>query len=155
MRIAAAVAAWQAMPHAAVHSPLHAVLLMQSCCAPRGMFLCHSTLDMLMAATKATSPPCCLQIAKLSQAQTASGDASLQNALEMAVQALRSVPPYGHREVVMLFAALSTCDPGNVYEAVRACKDERIRVSVVGERLGPWPLHIFRLLGVSYTHDVA
>jgi hypothetical protein len=74
-------------------------------------------------------------VAKLSSAQTASGNASLQNALEMATLALGSVPPYGHREVVMLFAALSTCDPGNVWEAVRAAKEARVRISIVGG----WP----------------
>jgi hypothetical protein len=40
------------------------------------------------------------------------GDASLQNGLDLAVATLRSIPPYGHREVLMLYAALSTCDPG-------------------------------------------
>jgi hypothetical protein len=42
----------------------------------------------------------------------AGGDASLQNALEVAVEALKDIPPYGHREVLFLLAALTTCDPG-------------------------------------------
>ncbi|GLC44389.1 hypothetical protein PLESTM_001591800 [Pleodorina starrii] len=60
------------------------------------------------------------------------GDASLQNALDMSVSLLRSLPPYGHREVLLVFAALATCDPGNVMDSLRAAKEQHIRVSVVG-----------------------
>ncbi|PNH05866.1 General transcription factor IIH subunit 2, partial [Tetrabaena socialis] len=60
------------------------------------------------------------------------GDASLQNALDLSVSLLRSLPPYGHREVLVLFAALATCDPGSVLDSMKACKDNNIRVSVVG-----------------------
>ncbi|KAG2442629.1 hypothetical protein HXX76_002714 [Chlamydomonas incerta] len=60
------------------------------------------------------------------------GDASLQNALDLGVSLLRQLPPYGHRELLLLFAALASCDPGNVMDAVKACKDNHIRVSVVG-----------------------
>ncbi len=56
-----------------------------------------------------------------------SGDASLQNALDLSVSLLRAVPPYGHREVLLLFAALATCDPGNVLDSVRAAKEQHIR----------------------------
>lgn len=38
-------------------------------------------------------------IAKLKEALDAGGDASLQNGLDLAVAALKTVPPYGHREV--------------------------------------------------------
>lgn len=38
-------------------------------------------------------------IAKLREGLDAGGDASLQNGLELAVAALKTVPPYGHREV--------------------------------------------------------
>ena len=34
--------------------------------------------------------------------------------------------------MLILFAALSTCDPGNVLDAVKAAKQARVRVSVVG-----------------------
>ena len=37
-------------------------------------------------------------IARL-QALDAAGDASLQNGLDLAVAGLKSIPPYGHREV--------------------------------------------------------
>ena len=35
--------------------------------------------------------------AKLRQALDTGGDASLQNALDLAVDSLKSIPPYGHR----------------------------------------------------------
>ena len=38
-------------------------------------------------------------VAKLAGGQDFGGAASLQNALDMAVNSLKSVPPYGHREV--------------------------------------------------------
>ncbi|CAK0742284.1 hypothetical protein CVIRNUC_001385 [Coccomyxa viridis] len=71
-------------------------------------------------------------IAKLQGAMDAGGDASLQNAMNVALDSLKSIPPYGHREVLILFAALSTCDPGNVMDAVKAAKERNVRVSIVG-----------------------
>lgn len=62
----------------------------------------------------------------------AGGDASLQNAIDLAVGSLRSIPPYGHREVLMLYAALSTCDPGNIMDSIKAAKQQRVRISLVG-----------------------
>ena len=41
-------------------------------------------------------------IAKLQGALDAGGDASLQNAMNLAIESLRSIPPYGHREVLLL-----------------------------------------------------
>ena len=35
-------------------------------------------------------------------------------------------------QVLFLLAALSTCDPGNVMDAIAAAKQNRVRVSVVG-----------------------
>lgn len=41
-------------------------------------------------------------ISKLKEGMDAGGDASLQNGLDLAVSSLKSVPPYGHREVCVL-----------------------------------------------------
>ncbi len=38
-------------------------------------------------------------IAKLRSSLDAEGDASLQNALTLCVDSLKTIPPYGHREV--------------------------------------------------------
>jgi len=35
-------------------------------------------------------------------------------------------------QVLILFAALSTCDPGNIMDAVKAAKEKNVRVSIVG-----------------------
>lgn len=50
------------------------------------------------------------------------GQASLQNALDVASGALADVPTYGLREVLILFAGLSTCDPGEISHSIAATK---------------------------------
>lgn len=61
-----------------------------------------------------------------------SGEASLQNALELVHEQLDQIPSYGHREVIILYSALSTCDPGDVMETIQKCKKSKIRCSVIG-----------------------
>ncbi|KAJ4800561.1 General transcription factor IIH subunit 2 [Rhynchospora pubera] len=60
------------------------------------------------------------------------GEASLQNALELVHGYLSQIPSYGHREVLILSSALTTCDPGDVMETVQRCKRAKIRCSVIG-----------------------
>eukprot|EP00879_Flechtneria_rotunda_P016374 GHRR01017131.1.p1 GENE.GHRR01017131.1~~GHRR01017131.1.p1 ORF type:complete len:394 (+),score=126.77 GHRR01017131.1:120-1301(+) len=73
------------------------------------------------------------QIDKLNQfGMDAGGDASLQNGLEMGLDLLGTVPPYGHREMLVIMAALSTVDPGRVEDSIHKCREAKIRVSVVG-----------------------
>ncbi|MEW5303288.1 MAG: hypothetical protein WDW36_005994 [Sanguina aurantia] len=73
------------------------------------------------------------QIKKLSERlPAASGNASLQNLVDLSISCLKHIPPYGHREVLVMSAALSTCDPGNVFDSVKAAKEHHIRISVVG-----------------------
>lgn len=61
-----------------------------------------------------------------------SGDSSLQNALDLAHGYLNQIPSYGHREVLILYSALSTCDPGDIMDTIQKCKKSKIRCSVVG-----------------------
>lgn len=61
-----------------------------------------------------------------------SGDASLQNALDLARGILSQIPTYGHREILILYSALNTCDPGDILEAIQECKAANIRCSVIG-----------------------
>lgn len=35
-------------------------------------------------------------------------------------------------QVLILFAGLSTCDPGNILDSIKAAKQQRVRVSVIG-----------------------
>lgn len=73
-----------------------------------------------------------LHIEKLKANIDTSGDASLQNGLETALETLSGVPPYGHKEILVLFAALATCDPGSISDTIAAARKARVRVSVVG-----------------------
>lgn len=61
-----------------------------------------------------------------------SGDASIQNSLDLARGILSQIPTYGHREILILYSALNTCDPGDILGAIRQCKEANIRCSVVG-----------------------
>lgn len=61
-----------------------------------------------------------------------SGDASLQNALELIDSFFNQIPSYGHREALFLYSALSTCDPGDIMETIKKCKSSKIRCSIIG-----------------------
>lgn len=61
-----------------------------------------------------------------------SGDSSLQNALDLVHDYLNQIPSYGHREALILYSALSTCDPGDIMESIQRCKKSKIRCSVIG-----------------------
>lgn len=73
-----------------------------------------------------------VHIERLRQNLETSGAASLQNGLTMAIKSLSRIPPYGNREVLVILAALSTCDPGNIMETIAEAKAASVRVSVVG-----------------------
>ena len=60
------------------------------------------------------------------------GDASIQNALDVAVRGLSFVPPYGHREVLFVSTSLTSCDPGDVFASIKHAAKQNCRCSVVG-----------------------
>lgn len=60
------------------------------------------------------------------------GNPSLQNALEMARAALFHTPTHGTREVLIVFGALLSSDPGDIHATIRALVTDRIRCVVVG-----------------------
>lgn len=60
------------------------------------------------------------------------GAASVQNALLVAQRALAGAPPYAKREAVLLLAAITSSDPGDIKATVEQVKRERIACSVVG-----------------------
>ncbi|XP_077239516.1 general transcription factor II H2 [Tasmannia lanceolata] len=81
-----------------------------------------------------------------------SGDSSLQNALDLVHGYLNQIPSYGHREVLILYSALSTCDPGDVMESIQKCKKAKIRCSVVGLSAEIYICkHLCEETGGSYT----
>lgn len=81
-----------------------------------------------------------------------SGDASLQNALDLVHGYLGQIPSYGHREVLILYSALSTCDPGDIIDTIQKCKNAKIRCSVIGLSAEIYICkHLCEETGGSYT----
>ncbi|KAI0395941.1 Ssl1-like-domain-containing protein [Xylariaceae sp. FL0594] len=64
--------------------------------------------------------------------QEPQGVPSLQNALEMCRGALFHTPSHGTREVLIIYGALMSSDPGDIHETLRSLIKDRIRVSIVG-----------------------
>lgn len=62
----------------------------------------------------------------------AQGNPSLQNALEMSRAALFHAPSHGTREVLIIYGALLSSDPGDIHETIASLITDRIRVSIVG-----------------------
>jgi transcription initiation factor TFIIH subunit 2 len=62
---------------------------------------------------------------------TAKGLASLQNTINLSISTLRHVPNYGHRELLVVYNSLGTCDPGNIFASIEAAKAHKLRISVI------------------------
>lgn len=60
------------------------------------------------------------------------GDPSLQNGLEMSRGVLYGVPKHATREILIIFGALHTVDPGDIHATVNSCVADGITVRVVG-----------------------
>lgn len=60
------------------------------------------------------------------------GEPSLQNTLELAGRVLKPLPGHSSRELLVLFASLTTCDPGDITTTLQNLKNEGIRCSVIG-----------------------
>ncbi|KAH6640770.1 Ssl1-like-domain-containing protein, partial [Chaetomium tenue] len=64
--------------------------------------------------------------------QEPQGNPSLQNALEMCRGALFHTPSHGTREVLIIYGALLSSDPGDIHDTITNLLADRIRVSIVG-----------------------
>lgn len=60
------------------------------------------------------------------------GNPSLQNALEMCRGDLFHAPSHGTREVLIIYGALLSSDPGDIHDTIANLIADRIRVSIVG-----------------------
>lgn len=60
------------------------------------------------------------------------GSPSLENALEMSRAALFHAPSHGTREVVLIFGALHTSDPGDIHRTIDNLVADKIRATVIG-----------------------
>ncbi|SCV03587.1 LAMI_0H09362g1_1 [Lachancea mirantina] len=69
---------------------------------------------------------------KVMRKQEPKSNSSLQNALEMARGLLLHVPPHCTREVLIVFGALSSTDPGDIHQTMASLVQEKIRVRVIG-----------------------
>jgi len=54
----------------------------------------------------------------LKQVLRADGSASLQNSLVLAMTMLKHIPDYGNREMIIIYASLGTCDPGDIFSTI-------------------------------------
>ncbi len=63
---------------------------------------------------------------------TGDGRPSLQNALELAIEEHKRVPPYGTREILIIQNALCTNDPGDIYQTIQKLVDNKIRCNIIG-----------------------
>lgn len=60
------------------------------------------------------------------------GDPSLQNALEMSRGLLLHVASHCTREILIIFGALFTSDPGNIHSTIQSLVKEKINIRVIG-----------------------
>ncbi|KAK0747521.1 Ssl1-like-domain-containing protein [Apiosordaria backusii] len=60
------------------------------------------------------------------------GNPSLQNALEMCRGALYHTPSHGTREVLIIYGALLSSDPGDISDTITSLITDRVRVSIIG-----------------------
>ncbi|TNV79005.1 hypothetical protein FGO68_gene4403 [Halteria grandinella] len=72
-------------------------------------------------------------INKLLQFQDFEGNASLQNALDIAVENFShpTVPTYAHKEVLVIFSSITNCDPGNIFDTFAQMYKQKIQGSVI------------------------
>ncbi|AMD21198.1 HEL082Cp [Eremothecium sinecaudum] len=73
-----------------------------------------------------------IEALKMIRKQEPKGNPSLQNALEMARGLLLHVPSHCTREILIVFGALSTTDPGDIHQTIASLAQERIRTRVIG-----------------------
>lgn len=61
----------------------------------------------------------------------ASGEFSLQNALQTAKKSLEQMPDYGSREMILVTGSLTSCDPGDIFQTFQEVKSSRIQCSFI------------------------
>ena len=71
---------------------------------------------------------------KLDTLMNTKGAASLQNVLTLSITILKQIPDYGHRELLIVYSSLSTCDPGDhggIFTVIEEAIKCKIRISVI------------------------
>jgi transcription factor Ssl1 len=57
--------------------------------------------------------------------------ASLESCILLAMKMLRHIPNYGHKELLIVFNSLSSCDAGDIFQTVQKAKNAKLRISVI------------------------
>ena len=91
-------------------------------------------------------------VEKMRASLTAHGEPSLQNALDMAKNALKTAPSYGSKEIVVIYGSLTTTDPGDIFATIASLKRENIRCSFIG--IGA-EMHLLHRIAQVRTLDIA
>lgn len=71
---------------------------------------------------------------KLDTLMLTKGAASLQNTITLSIKILKQIPDYGHRELLIVYSSLSTCDPGDhgdIFPVIDEAVKCKIRISVI------------------------
>ena len=68
---------------------------------------------------------------------------SLQNALEVAKNSLSQIPIHGSREIILVSSALSSIDPGDIFNTIKSLKINKIRTNIISLSA---ELHILKLI---------
>ncbi|KAK0174386.1 hypothetical protein PV327_010163 [Microctonus hyperodae] len=72
------------------------------------------------------------KIKELVHSTSPTGEPSLQNSLELALKSLKNLPSHASREILVIMASLSTCDPGDINDTIKEIESEGVRCSVIG-----------------------
>lgn len=68
---------------------------------------------------------------KLANLINITGLASLQNTIILATSLLSQVPSYGHRELLIVYNSISTCDPTDIFATINEAIRQKIRISII------------------------
>ncbi|RYH18861.1 VWA domain-containing protein, partial [archaeon] len=72
-----------------------------------------------------------LHIHQLSEINKTKGLPSLQNTIHLALTTLQHIPNYGHRELLILYSSLSSCDPSNIFDTLELACKLKLRISII------------------------
>lgn len=59
------------------------------------------------------------------------GEPSIQNGLDLALQTLKMIPSHASREILVIMGSLTTCDPSDILGTIETLKKEGVRSSII------------------------
>lgn len=79
-----------------------------------------------------SNPSVHLQALELKENRQPKGEPSIQNALMYALNTLSLAPSHGTKQVILVYSALTSCDPGDIFETIKEVSRQKIQVDVIG-----------------------